>query len=144
MSEVVEQVAIESEFPKKGTSGSGTDTGYTVEARYTGSQGSVVIDGVIYTAKWTRLHPKESPIGVPPHHRYSAWLRQCGLMSYPAAQAIRWWFHAIADVDFKNLCLETRIIKHKVEYSFSEEAVSEHCIVGGEDRSGYFPDWGNK
>jgi hypothetical protein len=144
MSEIIEQAEAKSEYPKKGTSGNGSDVGYSVEVRYTGSNNAVVIDGEIYTGKWRRFSPKQSPIGVPPHHRYSVWLDQCHLMSYPAAQAIRWWFHAIADFEFKNLCLETRLVKHAVKYSFSEEAISDHSPIGGEDRSASIPDWGKK
>jgi hypothetical protein len=145
MSEVTEAVAVDSaEYPKKGQSGNGSDTGYTVEARYTGSQGHVAIAGIIYTGAWKKLHPEQGPVGVPPHRRFESWLGQCGLMNYPAAQAIRWWFHAIAEQDFQNLCLETRIVKHRVQYSFEEIAVSAHAEIGGEDRSGYLPDWGKK
>lgn len=143
MSEIIEQSAVESEFPKRGQSGNGRVSGYTVEARHT-SRDHVVIGGVVYTDKWKKIHPEQGQVGVPSHHRCEAWLSQCGLMNYPAAQAIRWWFHAMAEADFKNICLETRLIKHEVEYLYKEVSVSEHSPIGGEDRSSVMPDWGKK
>ncbi|MBR8182114.1 hypothetical protein KDW54_06850 [Burkholderia ambifaria] len=145
MSDVIEQAGVVSEFPKSGQSGNGRTTGYSVEARFvTTSQDHVVINGVIYTDRWKRVHVDQGPVGVPPHGRFESWLDQCLLMNYPAAQAIRWWFHALAEADFHNICLETRIVKHEVEYSYKERAVSEHALVGGEDRSNIMPDWGKK
>ncbi|MDN7413448.1 hypothetical protein QZM42_33525 [Burkholderia vietnamiensis] len=138
MSEPIEQT----EFPKKGTSGHGTTIGYTVEARHT-ARDHVVIAGVVYTDKWKRLNPDRASIGVPAHGMFEPWLAQCGLMNYPAAQAIRWWFHAIAEADFHNLCLETRIVKHQVKYSYEETSVSEHAFIGSDDRSNSMPDYGS-
>lgn len=145
MSEIIEQVKEISEYPKSGSSGNGRTVGYTVEARYTGiGHDHVVIAGTTYTDRWKRVYAEKSPIGVPGHSRFEPWLAQSGLMNYAAAQAIRWWFHAIAEVDFNNLCLETKIVKHEVEYSYKETAISEHAFVGGEDRSSSMPDWGKK
>lgn len=143
VSEIVEKIETQTEFPKKGQSGHGSTAGYSVEARHT-SGDHAVIAGVVYTKEWKRLHPEQAPIGVPAHGRFETWLGQCGLMSYPAAQAIRWWFHAIAEQEFKNICLETRIVKHQVKYSYEETSTSEHALIGGEDRSNCYPDWVRK
>lgn len=143
MSEIIEQPETKAEFPKKGQSGNGTTHGYTVEARYTAGD-HVVINGVVYTDKWKQVNPDRAAIGVPTHRPFESWLHQCNLMNYPAAQAIRWWFHAIAEQDFHNICLETRLIKHEIKYSYSETDVSEHCLITGEDRSSCMPDWGKK
>lgn len=138
MSELIEKA----EFPKKGASGHGTTVGFTVEARHTAGD-HVVIAGVVYTGKWKRLHPDKASIGVPAHGMFEPWLSQCGLMNYPAAQAIRWWFHAIAEAELRNICLETRIVKHQVKYSYEETSVSEHAFIGKEDRSNSMPDYGS-
>jgi hypothetical protein len=95
MSELIERSEVAQEFPKKGQSGSGTAIGYSVEARHT-ARDHAVIGGIVYTDKWKRVHPDKTAFGVPSHSSFDRWLEQCSLMNYQAAQAIRWWFHAIA------------------------------------------------
>lgn len=127
-----------------GPSGSGTIDGYSVEARCNYHQAMVLGDRVIDN-RWAQLHfPKGHP-GVPIGPSYSLpFLDVVGLMSYPAAQAMRWWVHAEAERGLKYMCLETRIVKHRVSYSYSAKRESEHCIVGGDDRSNMMPDWGRE
>jgi hypothetical protein len=134
------------EFPAKGSSGSGVQTGYSVEARHTYSD-PIVIAGTIYHQNWRRVQPDQAQgFGVPAAHPHYRYLHEHNLMTYPAAQAIRWWLHAIAEAESigGGLCLETRLIKHKVEYSHAETKVSVHAQVGGDDRSNRIPDWGKK
>lgn len=42
------------------------------------------------------------------------------------------------------LCLDTRIVKHEVRYSYGSTRKTEHCLIGGDDRSSIMPDWGVK
>lgn len=129
------------EFPRKpGTSGSGTTHAYSVEARYMFSTPKKFGDTLL-DQRWQRLHFVPSHIGVPDGPAWNHGPRACGLLGYSAAQALRWWFHAVADTDMMGgLCLETRIIKHAVQYSHSETAESAHMVISGEDRSNCIPD----
>lgn len=134
-----------SDEPKECPSGSGTIHGYSVEARYA-SHSPLVLGDLILDERWRHVSfPKGHP-GVPIGPSYHAsFLSRCGLMSYPAAQALRWWLHAEGDASSIGcLCLETRIVKHKVRYSYGVTRESVHCTVGGDDRSNCIPDWGTK
>ena len=65
------------------------------------------------------------------------------MLGYAAAQALRWWLHAAAEADnMSGLCLETRIISHKISYSHKIETVGAHDHIHGDDRSNCMPDWG--
>lgn len=144
--EVTEEAVSEpaSEFPKKGGHGSGTEDCYTVQARsmYTEPQ---PFGKQIFDQRWKHVQfdQVQFPLpGVPAGHSMIS--DRLGLYSYPAAQALRWWFHANAHAGFSGICLETRIVKHKVTYTYAEEALSAHDVISGEDRSNLMPDWGKK
>lgn len=127
-------------------SGTGHFDGYSVEARYDYSS-PVTIGDLTLDNRWRRVaFPKGHP-GVPVGPGYHApFLNACGLMAYSSAQAMRWWLHASAEAyeGGGGLCLETRIVKHRVRYSYGATRETEHCLVGGDDRSNIMPDWGKK
>ena len=52
-----------------------------------------------------------------------------GLLTYSAAQALRWWTHAAAHLDFK-ISLETRLVKHQIEYDFKVTALNAIEEIG--------------
>lgn len=129
---------------KKGNSGSGTFDAYSVEAMcdYGSAQ---EVGGQIFDNRWKRVDFEPSKIGVPVGPSYQiAVLNQVHLLSYPAAQALRWWFHAACETFSSGLCMRSRIVQHRVIYSYSEERVSEHMEIGGDDRSNTMPNWGKK
>jgi hypothetical protein len=109
-------------YPISGQSGSGTHISYSVEARSTYIRPQQVGD-IILDQRWQRLFFPKSPIGVPSSSNIGE--KECGLMTYSAAQALRWWFIAELESSFKHLCVETRIVKHLVKYSYSEE-ITKH------------------
>lgn len=116
-------------FPSKGTNGSGTDSAFSVQARMAYWEPKEIC-GHLLDTRWRTIHFQQSPIGVPTQARYCPWGASLqGLMTYQAAEALRWWFMAQAAHSFDHLCLETRIVKHKVTYSFSEEAVGAGAVV---------------
>lgn len=130
------------EFPSKGSSGSGTEIAYSVQARLAYHQPRQVC-GHLLDLRWTTLYFEKSPIGVPV--RAGSMARgHCGLLSYQAAQALRWWFLAQAELEFSCLCLETRLVEHRVEYSYSATAARAGAIIGGDDRSNIMFGWGEK
>lgn len=134
------------EFPRKASSGSGGVTGYSVEARLNYHEPRT-ISGQIFDNRWSTVHFQQTvpPFGVPSGRRYnSCWYDQTGLFSYQAAQALRWWFLANAEVEFSCLCLETRLIEHEIKYSYSSTGVKAGAVIGGDDRSNIMFGWGEK
>jgi hypothetical protein len=128
------QTVYESDYPYDAGSCSGTDYGWSVEARYVYpgvlTAGQQVIDN-----RWQRINFPETPPGLPGvptggvMHRQSA---VAGYLSYQAAQALRWWFIADVKKDMGAGCLETRLVKHEVAYTVKIKAVSAHDNLGGD------------
>jgi hypothetical protein len=56
---------------------------------------------------------------------------------------LRWWVHAQAEIEHE-FCIETRLVKHEIKHSYEITAVSQHALVGGDDRSSLMPDYGEK
>ena len=122
--------------------GSGTETGYTVEARYD-YQSPVQIGGQLFDNRWRQVDFEKSTIGVPTAPRHQRHIAYHGLLGYAAAQALRWWLHAHAEAEHGvAFCLETRIVSHKISYSHEIETVAAHAHIHGEDRSNCIPDYG--
>jgi hypothetical protein len=104
----------------------GTNVGFAVEARMQGTTPEQLA-GQLFDNRWRRVEYVEvdPPFRGIPSTRHGM-LRECGLYSHSAAQALRWWLHAQADVEFKGIGLETRLIQHKVTFKVewqAEEAV---------------------
>ena len=135
----------DAEYPRKGQSGSGTTHGFSVEARFNSGLGIKEICGIQLTSQWKTLTfaKVDPPIpGVPNGSILHYFPRYFDLLTYEAAQAMRWWFHAEAEHQMLGgLCIETRLVKHKVTYSIAEEAVSHHEHVGGDggDYPSHYP-----
>lgn len=115
----------ENKLNKPGQSGSGSGAGYSVEARYNYVE-PVTIDGITLDNRWRRIWFSEGSAGIPAYGRTGRGLRETNLYSYEGAQALRWWFIAIAGSQKMNtsLCLETRIVQHRVRWSYSETPVA--------------------
>lgn len=92
--------------------------GYTVEARLMQKGGAAIVNGMAIGPTWVKLHFQDSPIGVPKGRVYGG-SRHTTLLTYPAAQALRWWFIASAET----YGLETRLIEHRCECTFVETAI---------------------
>lgn len=103
-------------------SGSGTIIGWTVEARYV-CDGAKIINGQMFDDKWRQVSFHNSNTGVPRGASYqNPWLTLTGRYSYEAAQALRWWFYAANNGGGMGmLCLETRLVRHKISYSYDVE-----------------------
>ena len=130
---------LEPEYNREKITASGEDSAYTVEARYAYPQ-PVEIAGQIFDNRWRQVQFTQGPICVP-GESFARHRELFGMLGYAQAQALRWWLHAEAGT-LKGICLETRLIKHKIKYSSEAVAVSQHCLVGGEDRSNCIPDLG--
>ncbi len=134
----------EEDYPKSRGSSNTSCEGYTVEARFVGDK-PVELSGQLFDNRWRQVDFVESKIGVPAAPQYLLHdFRLKGLLGYSSAQALRWWMHAAADNNspFGGLCLETKLVKHQLLTTSKCEAISEHCLIGGEDRSNCIPDWG--
>jgi len=133
---------LEEDYKRERGNGSGTETGYTVEARYSYNN-PVQIGGQLFDNRWRQVSFEKSEIGIPSAPRYQHHVIEHGLLGYTAAQALRWWLHAQADADgVSGLCLETRLISHKISYTHKIEAIAAHNHIHGGDRSNCVPDWG--
>ena len=132
------------DYPKKRSRGSRSLDGYTVEARYNFDRPMTIAEQ-IFDNRWREVKTYPANFGVPIGMDFDVeQLKERGLLSYPAAQAIRWWLHACAhsQIGISGLCMETKLIKHRVEIRHECMAVSEHKIIGGDDRSSVMPDYG--
>jgi hypothetical protein len=129
-------------FPKKGSSGSGGIKAYSVEARYAYPEPRQVAGNLLDT-RWRTIQFVEvsPPFGVPTGRSYHApWLSLTGLYQYQAAQALRWWFLAAAEAERSCLCVETRLVEHLIDYSYTSTAQRPVAPVGeGESRSNIMP-----
>ena len=136
----------ESEYPKPAGNGTSSCDGYKVEARFSGNE-PIELCGQIFDNRWRQVKFKESPVGVRPAPAYLLQeFMSRGLLCYSSAQALRWWLQSNADTSspFGGICLDTKLIKHRLVTEFKCEAVSEHDLIGGENRSNCIPDWGKK
>lgn len=139
------QMQLEDGYKTDRGSGSGTTIGYSVEARSTGQP--TFINGNMIGEKWTRLEFPRGEKGVPIPGCYdgSGQLAKLGLFSYPSAQAIRWWFQAVAENDFLDTAtpiripmprpwsIETRLVRHEIKYQYTVTATSAHEMIDNHD-----------
>ncbi len=130
-----------SERPKYRSKSSGSETCYSVEARYN-FPNPVEISGQIFDDRWREVKFEDGPVGVPRASEYQEHTLRHRMLGYAAAQALRWWLHANADAMKAGTCtcLETRLVKHKISHSCEIEEVSVHAHIHGKDRSNYMPD----
>lgn len=129
------------EFPRKHSSGNGSENVYSVEAR--APYQPVTVGDQIFDAKWRHVHFNDSPLlGVGVHARVTPGRVLSYLYDYAQAQALRWWL--VAETERHHFSLETRLVKHRISWSYSCEAISAHVVIGSEDRSNIMPDRGKK
>ena len=119
-------------FPIEGAkacpSGSGTVFGYKVEARMN-YHDPAVICGNNLDNRWRPIRVYDGP-GVT--HRVNHHLAQVGLFEYETAEALRWQFISAARAEeLGSLCLETRLVKCKVEYSYSATPIAYVAPMDG-------------
>ena len=116
--------------------GSGTTIGYSVEARMNYSRPETIL-GTAYDNRWQRVQIVAGDSGVP--MKRSPALDHVDLYSFETAEALRWWFIAAAEASRigGSLCIETRLVRHRVEYSYSAKPVA---YVGARDGRGDMPE----
>lgn len=131
---------LEEGYDRRRGAGRGTEVGYTVEARYNGLH-PIQVGHQLFDLRWQQVDFKKSELGVPAAPPYRRRVLENGMLGYPAAQALRWWLHAVAEEMPFSLGLESRIVAHKISYEYSIETVAAHDLVAGEDRSNCIPDW---
>lgn len=122
MSEKIDRVELEADYNKRGSNGNSDEYAYTVEARYNYHEPTLIGDQ-LFDMRWRRVTFKESVIGVPAAEPFRRLVHEHRMLGYSAAQALRWWMHATADAGMNGLCLETRLVRHKITQSFTIEAV---------------------
>lgn len=125
---------LEPDYPRNQGAGSRTETAYAVEARVNPDSpfGPVQINDQIFDGKWRRVVFDKTTMGVPRCADFRHLTIQANLLSYAAAQAMRWWLHAIEDTDFfSHHTLQTRLIAHRLTSEHHSEATSAHDYVNG-------------
>lgn len=107
--------ATKPEFPSERGNHHSSMVGYSIEAMFD-SDSPQMIAGRLYDNRWRTVHFDKSPegFGVPAGDRFNSEVTKHGLFGYEAAQALRWWLHAIARNEGHEYCLKTRLIAHKV------------------------------
>lgn len=137
---------LEDDYKVDRGNGSGTQTGYSVEAR--SKTGPTLVRGQLFGKDWSKVQFDERKAGrgipAPGGYDSSGQLLNRGLLSYPSAQALRWWFHADAENDeyegvriggarigfsASPIGIETRLVKHEIKYNYTITAVSAHDEV---------------
>jgi hypothetical protein len=108
----------------KGCSGNGNRTGYLVQARYNHPTEAKQFGDTILDMRWKTLHFAKALIGVPTRREWDWHLAASDCMTFEAAQALRWWFLANCESEgfCGSLCVETRIVVFKIQYSHTSVA----------------------
>ena len=116
------------EFPSKRGNHHSTTKGYSVQAMFA-FDSPRMIAGQIFDNRWREVSYQESVIGVPAASRFTACILQHGLFDYEAAQALRWWLHAVARHEGNEYCLRTRLVEHSIvgETTVTAERVFEEA-----------------
>ena len=118
-----EEKAEDLELPQGMSANATGQSGYQVQARYNNHEpkqfGELILD-----KRWKTLYFPKSPIGVPSRRQWDWHLGATECLSFPAAQALRWWFMAQCHCEEwgGGLCVETRIVAFRIEYSVKSTA----------------------
>lgn len=117
-------IPLEDDYEIIKSKGSSTSMGYTVEARFFMRE-SEKIRQKIYDEQWRQVEFDLSANSIPMspvHHRE---LLEHGLFSYAAAQALRWWFHAQAEIECAGGApgLQTRLVEHRLTLAHEVAAI---------------------
>ncbi len=115
---------LEEDYKTTKSKGSATLTGYTIEARFYLREPEK-IGRQIYDKDWRQVKFDLSDNSIPMspvHHRE---LLEHGLFSYSAAQALRWWFHAQAEIECVGGApgLQTRLVQHRLTLAHNVMAI---------------------
>ena len=117
-------IPLEDGYENRQSQGSSTRPGYTVEARLD-LLSPVNIGRQTFDKKWRQVEFDQSAIRVPMSHVHHRELLEHGLFSYAAAQALRWWFHAQAEIECFGAShgLQTRLVLHQLTLEHEISAI---------------------
>ena len=117
-------ISLEEDYKTIKSKGSSTSTGYTIEARFHVREPEK-IGRQIYDDRWRQVEFDRSASGGPMSPVYHHELIERGLLSYSAAQALRWWFHAQAEIECVGGApgLQTRLVQHRVTCTHEVAAI---------------------
>ncbi len=101
-----------------------TSTGYTVEARFF-MRDAEMIRQQVYDEQWRQVEFDQFNVSVPMRSNYHRALIEHDLLSYSAAQALRWWFHAQAETECVDGApgLQTRLVQHRLTLAHEVAAI---------------------
>lgn len=130
---------LDPDYDPNFSSGTASEVCFVVEARDI-SQTPCVVADQIFDNRWKRVHFERGAVGVPPCNPFQLYTNRNGYLSYPAAQALRWWLHANAEATMHGMCLETRLVEVRIESSYKAVAIATHALIGGEARNNFQPE----
>ena len=118
--------------------GSGTAFGYSFEARYN-YHTPTTIGGIALNNRWQVIGHTDAKIGIPRHRFRRFELEATHLLERNEAEGLRWWFICLADATETcgSLCLETRVVEHKIKYEYSAKPIA---YIDAMDLRGDLPD----
>ena len=133
-------IELETDYNKDIDNLSGHEIAYSIEARYNNPQPKQVC-GILLSDKWVKLNFPADLDGIP-SLRHLKFSKDFGVFGYSQAQALRWKFHAIVEskLGAESFGLETRLVKHKIEYNVKVTAISQHDV---ESDQSMVPSWFN-
>jgi hypothetical protein len=100
---------------RKGPCHSGSESAWIVEARSSINR-PIACGELLLGTEWAPVPFNRASCGVANGHLLFQGA-DLGMLTYPAAQALRWWFLADLAAVFKDIGVETRLVEYKITYS---------------------------
>lgn len=123
MTDAKRNTQFEEGYRTDGGNGTSSYACYSIEARCgTAKLGPITVNNQVFDGEWRTVNIARAPIGVPAAPPFMASAQQHGLYGYAAAQALRWWLLAEADMTFR--ALDTRLIEHRLETTYKITATA--------------------
>jgi hypothetical protein len=111
--------------------------GCTKEANLGNGRMAIITDSEWTTLYFSDAHP--GCPGVPKSNGVVDEYADHGYLSYPAAQAMRWWW--IANCGLLTF-FDTRLVEFEFRHAWTATPVAAHCLLVSEKRENILPDWG--
>jgi len=107
---------------------------FAVQARVAPNAEPRMVGDLMLTHQWKRVEFERGAVGVP-HGRPWQWgAEELRLLSWPAAQALRWWWLAQYDAaTFGAHEIETRLVEHAVNWSVQSTTIAAHDPTNGDN-----------
>lgn len=118
------EIPLEPEYNLVKSKGGYTETGYTIEARINATD-FLQINNQNFDQHWRQIKFDQDGINLLMSKGLNKKLSEHGLLSYSAAQSLRWWFHSLAEDSnaYTKMFFETRLVKHHLNCTHEVKAL---------------------